>query len=444
MSSLFSIVNKIRPWQRIKRFAPKSLFGRALLILVMPLLLAQLVLGYIFLDRHLDNLLTLHANDIAGEIQFVVALMDEQPAEKLPLLAQEYMHLKIELMKGQKLENQGRRKTGWLYDFMGDALDQHLKVPYYLTLDRNYVHVLAQVPQGVVKVSTSRKRLFNRTTPLVLVWSALSAFLLFGVASLFMRNQIKPLWRLADAAERFGKGQDVGRLRQEGATEVRQATHAFNTMRDRIQRQMIERTELLAGVSHDLRTPLTRMRLQLAMMPQGEDVVELNRDVAAMQQMIEGFLAFARGVEDEPMRSVNMNALIKDVIQGLSHHKLTIHFKCSEKINWHLKEGFIKRCLTNLLLNSSRYASQVWLTIVSQSHALEIRVDDDGPGIPESERENVFRMFHRLDDEGAGPESGHVGLGLSIARDAVHRHGGQIRLMDAPQGGLRVLIRLPK
>lgn len=432
------------PWQFLKRFTPKSLFGRTLVILVTPLIILQVVLGYVYLDRHLESVLNQLADNIAGDMQFVVALsQDFSNKEALTELAEKHLHLKLLWLDDKELEKTGRRKSGWLYDFMGDALDYHFKNPYYLTLDRDFINVHAQAHHGVLKISTARKRLFNRSSPLVLIWTTVSALALFAVASLFMRNQIKPLWRLASAAERFGKGHDVGHLRPEGATEVRKATQAFNIMRDRIHRQIHERTELLAGVSHDLRTPLTRMRLQMALMPHSPEITELQYDVASMQSMIEGFLDFARGTEDEPVQYCSVPKLFKDIIQSLSHHSLKINFNCPEPLQWNLKIGLIKRCLTNLLLNSSRYGTQAWITVHVKIHGLEIWVDDDGPGIAESERENVFRPFYRI-DEARGEETGGTGLGLSIARDAVRRHGGRIWLSSSNHSGLRVVIRLPK
>ncbi|MEI8295528.1 MAG: ATP-binding protein [Alphaproteobacteria bacterium] len=434
----------------LRRLTPKSLFGRTLVILVTPLILLQVVLGYVYLDRHLESVLNLLADNIAGDMQFVVAISQNpehhgpEHQESLNNLAEQYLHLKLQWLDDKKLEQTGRRKSGWLYDFMGDALDHHFKTPYYLTLDRDFINVHAQTPQGVLKISTARKRLFDLSSPLILIiWTTISALALFAVASIFMRNQIKPLWRLAGAAERFGKGHDVGHLRPEGATEVRKATQAFNIMRDRIHRQIHERTELLAGVSHDLRTPLTRMRLQMALMPHSPEITELQHDVASMQSMIEGFLDFARGAEDEAIQHICVSKLFNDIIQGISHHALKINLDCPDRLFWNLKLGLIKRCLTNLLLNSSRYGSQAWIAVHVKKDGLEIWVDDDGPGIAESERENVFRPFYRI-DEARGEETGGTGLGLSIARDAVRRHGGRIWLHSSSYGGLRVMLRLPK
>lgn len=438
---ILQFVRSLRhPWQFIKIFAPKSLFGRALVILITPLLLVQVIVSYVYLDRHLDSILNLLADNIAGDIQFVVA-MDKPNYEDMKDIAIKHLSLQLNWFPDEKLTQIGKRKSGWLYDFMGDALNAHLQTPYYLTLDRSSIHVYVQKSDGVLKVSAARKRLFNRTSPLVLIWSAVSAIFLLAVASLFMRNQIKPLWSLARAAEKFGKGQDPGYLRPQGATEVRKATQAFNIMRDRLQRQIQERTEFLAGVSHDLRTPLTRMRLQIALMKKIPGITELEQDVSSMQNMVEGFLDFARGAEDELIQLCSVPKILEEIQHQFNASTITI--SCPQPLLWNLKQSLIKRCLTNLLLNASQHAQQVWLTVQEKKHYLEFCIDDNGPGIPEAERENVFRPFYRL-NESKSHETGGIGLGLSIARDAVRRHGGQIWLSESPSQGLRVIIRVPK
>jgi two-component system osmolarity sensor histidine kinase EnvZ len=264
------------------------------------------------------------------------------------------------------------------------------------------------------------------------------------VASLFMRNQIRPIRRLAEAAERFGKGQDVGDYHPEGAMEVRKAGLSFNVMRDRIRRQLHERTEMLAGVSHDLRTPLARMKLQLAMMPaNAPETLNLREDVDVMQKMLEGFLNFARGAGEEAPQTVLLSEFLHSVGHQFRNSALSITTNCPPEIKIHGKIEMLKRCLTNLLVNSQQYADHAWIEGHLNGRFLEMTVDDNGPGISEAHREDVFRPFYRL-DVSRNLETGGVGLGLSIARDVIRNHGGQICLGDSPQGGLKVLIRLPQ
>jgi two-component system osmolarity sensor histidine kinase EnvZ len=428
----------------MKSLLPRSLFGRSLIILVTPLILVQVVLGYIFFDRHTETILRLLSSTISGDIRLVVEMVEGgQNFTRVRELAHQNLTLDLKLRPDERLPRVGIYKSNWLYGFMEEALRNKLKQPYFLRMNQDVIYLDVEVKQGVLHFETSRKRLYSRTTPLVLIWTTASALLLFIVASLFMRNQIRPLRRLADAAERFGKGQDLGDYRPEGATEVRKAGMSFNVMRDRIRRHLNERTEMLAGVSHDLRTPLARMKLQLAMMPHSSEVVSLSEDVDQMQKMLEGYLDFARGAGDEAPQRVVLLDFLHDLKNQFRHSSLKMTIDCPLGLKMPLKIQMFKRCLVNLLVNSQRYADHVWIKAHSTGRFLELTVDDNGPGIPESQREEVFRPFYRL-DMSRNLETGSVGLGLSIARDVIRNHGGQIHLGDSPHGGLRVHIRLPE
>ena len=428
----------------IKSILPRSLFGRSLIILVTPLILVQVVLGYIFFDRHTETILRLLSNTISGDIQLIVEMVEDgQNFERIAELAHQNLTLDLKLRPGERLKRMGIYKSTWLYGFMEEALHDKLKLPYFLRMDADNIYLDVEIRQGILHVETPRKRLFSRTTPLVLIWTTASALLLFIVASLFMRNQIRPLRRLGDAAERFGRGQDVGDYRPEGASEVRKAGLSFNIMRDRIRRQLTERTEMLAGVSHDLRTPLARMKLQLAMMPRDVEVLNLSEDVNQMQKMLEGYLNFARGAGDESPQSIVFSDFLYELKGEFRNSHLQILIQCPPELKIEIKVQLFKRCLMNLLVNSQRHAQHAWIMAHKNGRFLEITLDDDGPGIPESQREEVFRPFYRL-DVSRNLETSGVGLGLSIARDVIRNHGGQIRLGESPHGGLRVHIRLPQ
>lgn len=427
----------------IKRILPRSLFGRALIILMTPLILVQLILSYIFFERHTDTILSLLASTIAGDIELVSDMVKrKEDLKHVQELANRHLRLQVTYEPNKKLTATGTYKSNWLYEYMGDALSFQLSYPYYLRMDGDNIYIDVQLPTGILKLITRQKHLFSRTTPLVLIWTTASSLLLFIVASLFMRNQIRPLQRLARAADRFGKGEEFDNFRPEGAVEVRKAGVAFNLMRERIRRQIQERMEMLAGVSHDLRTPLTRMKLQLALMPPSLETKNLEEDADCMKQMIEGFLAFSQGLEDEPRKWVDLRLLCEEVIESFRYSPLKIHFSCPFSVQASLKIFQIKRCLTNLLLNSEKYATTVWLGVERQEQNVEITVEDNGPGIPENKREEVFRPFYRLDTS-RNQDTGGVGLGLSIARTVIRGQGGSIQLMESPQKGLRVVIRLP-
>lgn len=432
-----------RPFFAIKNILPKSLLGRSLIILITPLIIVQVVLGYIFFDRHTEAILNLLADSIAGNMQVVGDLLEESknPTQVIKL-AERNLELKVQLLPGQTIEKIGAHKERWLYQFMTEALDRRLNYPYYLKMDDSKIYVNIAHPKGLVKFETPRKRLYSRTTPSVIIWTTVSAILLLIISSIFMRNQIRPIRRLADAAEKFGKGLDVIDFRPSGATEVRKAGIAFNVMRERLRRYIRERTDMLAGVSHDLRTPLARMKLQLAMMPPCDEVKDLQDDVRQMQNMLQGFLEFARGIQNESVQEVNVLSLVQEIIHDFRHSKMTFHMDVPEDLTGRLKHDLIKRCLTNLALNSERYGKNLWISGKMVGKFMTIIIDDDGPGIPASERDNVFRPFVRL-DESRNLDTGGVGLGLSIAKDVVHSHGGTMILDDSPQGGLRVILKIP-
>jgi two-component system osmolarity sensor histidine kinase EnvZ len=302
------------------------------------------------------------------------------------------------------------------------------------------VLIRLQQPDGVLDIQAPRKRLAIGTLFLFVGWLVGSALLLFGIAALFMRNQVRAIRRLARSAEAFGMGRDVPPIRPEGAMEVRQAAAAFNRMQDRIRRFLAQRTEMLAGVSHDLRTPLTRLSLALAMLPRTEewrqDVAEMTADVQEMDRMIGGYLAFARGEGAEQAESVNLSAILDDVAAGARRAGTLLDLDVPPGLTLKLRADAVRRAITNLVDNARRHAMHVALGAAAQGRSVLITVDDDGPGNPADKRESVFRPFE-------SGSSGGTGLGLTIARDIVRAHGGEIVLEDSPMGGLRARIRLP-
>jgi len=455
MSRLINILKNSK--RLLKKILPTGLFSRALIILLTPLLLVQVVLGYIFFDRHTETILRQFSRTIAGDVAMVMDWVERDPKsiKSIQQAAQKYMGLDVHFVPQNTLDKYGAHKETWLYGFMEDALNEALhseefsqgsrkKPAYYLRMnaDKIFISVEAKT-KGVLEVSLPRKRLFSKTTPLVLIWTTSSALLLFLVASIFMRNQIRPLRRLAEAADRFGKGDDLGELKIEGALELRMLSRIFNIMRARIQRHLHERTQMLASVSHDLRTPITRMQLQLAMMPENEENTLLQEDLKQMQLMVEGFLAYAKGTASESRQAVPIASCIQEIIDNLPGKKNPIEFIPSDNPIIQIKLQLFNRCLTNLLLNANRYASHTWVHLKLNVRHCEIIVDDDGPGIPEKNREQVFQPFFRQ-DTARNLDEGGTGLGLSIVRDAVRSHGGRIRLDQSPHGGLRVILTFPR
>ena len=429
----------------IKRFLPRSLLGRSILIIVTPLILLQLVSAFVFYESHWDKVSVRLARGLAGDIAAMVDLLaqNKSPEGRAAVidLASNRFGLESRIIDGEVLANEKLKHVGVgiIEAVLLRSMNEAVKKPFKIDgnkVDRHVV-ISVQLPEGVLEIVSNRKRLFSSTTYVFVLWMVGTAMILFGVATIFMRNQVRPIRRLAAAADNFGKGRDTPRFKPEGATEVRQAASAFISMRDRIQRQISQRTDMLAGVS-----PLTRMKLQLEMQAAKEGGEEIKEDIAEMEHMLEAYLAFARGEGDEAPKNTDLSAMLSEVV-GMARRKgAAVDLHTEGQIEVPVKPNAFKRCVTNLVENADRYADHVSVRAGQRGQAIEITIDDDGPGIPEEFREDAFRPFYRLEDS-RNPETGGVGLGLSIARDVIRGHGGDIALGDSPTGGLRARLTLP-
>ncbi|HAQ33615.1 MAG TPA: two-component sensor histidine kinase, partial [Rhodospirillaceae bacterium] len=337
-----------------------------------------------------------------------------------------------------------KKSDGLIEEMLEQGMDERVRRPFRIDNENfgDKVQVKIQLPEGVLNVLGKRKLLFSSTTYILILWMIGTSLILLAVAIIFMRNQVRPIRRLAAAADNFGKGRDVPHFKPEGAAEVRRAAAAFKLMQARIQRQINQRTEMLAGVSHDLGTVLTRMKLELTMLGDSSEAKALAADVAEMEHMIEGYLAFARGEGKENAEPVNVDRMLAEVADNARRNGAEIELEADTGVTITLRPNAFRRCLGNLLGNAARHAQHIRLAAQRRDHQLEITVDDDGPGIPEDRREDVFKAFFRL-DEARNLDSGGVGLGLSISRDIVHAHGGEISLENSPLGGLRVCVLFP-
>jgi two-component system osmolarity sensor histidine kinase EnvZ len=441
----------------IKSFLPRTLYWRSLLILVTPIFLVQIITTYIFFDRHWQKMGDRMAYAIAGEIAFIADKLERddnaQNVAALEQALQNNLSLFLRYRKNEKLirfyeDRQNglniARRENIIADTLARALDQKLSRPYDITVDRNekWVAVSVQLQKGVVVVALPERRIFSSSGYVVLIWMAGSSLILLIIATLFMRNQIRPIRRLAVAAERIGKGRDVPYFKLEGAKEVRQAGQAFLEMRDRIQRQIQQRTTMLAGVSHDLRTPLTRMKLQLSMMGEGQDVSDLKKDIVDMERMIDAYLQFARGEGEEEAMRLDLKALMEEYIAGFNKEDLRVIYEIPDNLTLPLRPVAFRRCVMNLLENALKYGRSAWVTARRFENMIEIWIEDDGPGIPEAQYSDVFKPFFR-GEASRNSKTGGVGLGLPIVQDIVLSHGGSIWLDKSPKGGLRVVIDLP-
>ena len=432
----------------LKRLFPRSLLWRSLLMILVPLIAVQVVALGIFYGSHLDVISRRFTLAIAGEIAMTVNLLNRFPdeADRIWVLdnAWRQWEMAMRLEPGAVLPT-GRRPTlvGPVDEDLAVALRQRVRRPFTVDWASDPVSVLVriQLPDAVLDVQAPRKRLYTDTIYLFVIWLVGSALLLFTIAALFMRNQVRAIRRLAAAAEAFGIGRDTAPIRPEGATEVRQAGVAFNRMQERIRRFLQQRTEMLAGVSHDLRTPLTRLRLALAMLPARDelrgDVADMTADVEEMERMIRGYLAFARGEGSEQVRPVDLVQLLEEVAAGARRTGAAVALEVPGELTVRLRPDAVRRAIANLVDNACRHGRHVTLgAALVGANNVQVTVDDDGAGIPPDRREGVFRPF----ESGA---AGGTGLGLTIARDIARAHGGDITLEDSPLGGLRARVLLP-
>ncbi|MBY0564239.1 MAG: hypothetical protein K2P58_08635 [Hyphomonadaceae bacterium] len=435
---------------RIQSLLPKGLYWRTLLIIVAPAALLQLIITLVFLDDHWQATSKRMSQGVAADVALVLQLYEQDPtAENLAALKQmaySPLRLEVELFEGAPLQVSRCRA-------FGSSLDRHFlralgndirrEIFFDSTCPGSQVIVRVPTTDGVMQFKAYRDRLQARSGPLFVAWISGATMFLVIVSIIFIRNQVRPIELLADAMERFGRGEDSGVFRVRGAREVRGATHAFFDMRERIKRHIEQRSQLLAGVSHDLRTPLTRLKLQLALMPPSSEVEDVKRDLAEMEETLDEYLAFAKGLSEEAPETVDMAALARSVADASARLGADVEVEAAGVTETPGRARALRRCLANLIDNAAAHGDKVRVAVRGETEAVTVSVDDNGPGIPEELYEEAFRPFSRLDATRSRNQKG-VGLGLAIARDVARSHGGDIRLAPSPLGGLRAMLRLPR
>lgn len=435
---------------QIKRWLPTSLFGRSLLIIILPVALMQVLVTWIFFDAHWETVNSRLSEGLAGDIAWAVESYQDDPSpqtvEMLAKRAEDSLSLSIALQEGRTLPT-GRRKALFeaLDRSLNSALEERLDEPFWFDTTRYpaYVDIRVQVKEGVLRIIAPRDRAFATQGHIFVLWMTIATLLLTAVAILFIRNQVRAIERLASAADAFGKGVDEPAFKPHGAREVRQAARAFLAMRARIQRHIDQRTALLASVSHDLRTPLTRLKLELALSPKTKRTEAMKRDLAEMEHMIDEYLAFARGEGGEAVETVTLRDLIEEVSEGAARAGAKVTIDADPNVEVHVRPNALKRAISNLVMNAAVHGERVEVAVrPTPTGGVEIMVDDDGPGIPPDRYEEAFKPFNRLDESRNQNEKG-VGLGLAIARDVARGHGGELTLAPSPLGGLRATVRLP-
>ncbi len=440
------------PATGFKRFLPRRLFLRSLLIVVVPMVLLQAVVAYLFLADHEARTTANLTRGVVDQMTLVIELMQGEPDEakrhELAGEASGRLGMAVTWQPGAGLPTEHGTTDTQVGESISREMDSRIPEPHWFNATRfgEFVDLRVKIDDlGVLRFQIERKRFININMHLFPIWMMVLSFLLLGVAILFLRNQIRPIQRLAAAAEAFGRGRDVPDFRPAGATEVRRAAIAFIGMKQRLARQMAQRTEMLAGVSHDLRTPLTRMKLELAMMGGDEACKkDLLSDIAEMERMLDEYLAFARGEGGEQAAAADIAELAGEIAdEARRKSPVTLDLLIAGDLQVVVKRNALKRCVVNLVDNAMKYGTRVRFTARRSADDLELIVEDDGPGIPPERRQEAFKPFRRLDADGRNIESGGVGLGLAIARDIARGHGGDVKLGDSDLGGLKATIRIP-
>jgi two-component system osmolarity sensor histidine kinase EnvZ len=435
--------------RRFNAFMPKGLYARALLIMIVPMVILQSVVAFVFMERHWNTvtrrLSAAVVQDIAALIDVYKAYPQDKDRAQLRNIAQQRLGLVVDFLSVDDMPPPGPKPFFSLLDqSISLQIGRQITRPFWIdTVGRsNLVEIRIQLDDTVMRVFAQRSAAYASNSEIFLFWMVGTSSILLIVAVLFLRNQIRPILRLADAAESFGKGREAPNFKPRGAREVRRAAQAFLEMKSRIERSIEQRTAMLAGVSHDLRTILTRFKLELALIGDSPEVDGMRKDVDEMAGMLEAYLAFARGDSGEQAQPTDMEVALEELRGDAERngHAATVVFHGLPVVT--VKPAAFKRCLGNLVSNAARHANAIAITGHRDHRYLTITVDDDGPGIPVDMREEVFKPFLRLDDA-RNQDEGGTGLGLAIARDIARSHGGDITLSDSPLGGLRASVRIP-
>jgi two-component system osmolarity sensor histidine kinase EnvZ len=432
-----------------KELMPKGLYARALLIIIVPMVILQSVVAFVFMERHWNTVTRRLSQAVVQDVATLIDVYRTYPQDRdrtqLRKIAQQRLGLVVDFLPINDMPPPGPKPFFSLLDqTLSVQLSRQIGRPFWIdTVGRSsLVEIRIKLDDAVMRVFAQRSAAYASNSEIFIFWMLGTSSILLIVAVLFLRNQIKPILRLADAAESFGKGREVPDFRPRGAREVRRAAQAFLEMKTRVERSIEQRTAMLAGVSHDLRTILTRFKLELALIGDGAEVEGMRKDVDEMSAMLEAYLAFARGDSGEQAQATDMEQALEELRSDAERHghAATVTFHGPPVVT--VKPAAFKRCLANLISNAARYADTIAITGHRDHRYLTVTVDDDGPGIPPEMREEVFKPFLRLDDA-RNQDEGGTGLGLAIARDIARSHGGDITLGDSPMGGLRATVRVP-
>lgn len=435
----------------LKRRLPTTLFGRSVLIIILPLAIMQVAVTLVLFDAHWRTVTSRLSEGLAGDIAWAVDSYKQDPSPasltRIRDQAERSMDLSIVLQQGSRATLPERlhfNQYAVIDQSLDRALADRLDDPYWFNTAEYpaYVDIKVKVKGGILRILAPIDRAYATQGHIFVLWMIVATLILTATSLLFIRNQVRAIERLAEAAEAFGRGADSD-FKPHGAKEVRQAAQAFLDMKERLRRHIEQRTALLASVSHDLRTPLTRLKLELALAEPGVRTEEMKRDLAEMEHMIDEYLAFARGQGGESVETVAVRGLIEEVSEGAKRAGAQVKVKIDPDLSMHVRPNAFKRAISNLVMNAAVHGERIEVAARSAwDGGVEILVDDNGPGIPPDRYEEAFKPFSRLDEARNQNEKG-VGLGLAIARDVARGHGGDVTLDKSPLGGLRAVVRLP-
>jgi len=430
----------------LKEILPKRLFYRALLIVAIPVLLLQLIITIVFFDSLWIKTNKGMTRTLVNEISTFIKAYENEKTNKQELvdLFSLFLDLNIEFNKNEKLQIKDTER--W-FSPIDRSLRRELKSKFRLneywfdtTNYKELIDLRIKYAEGYFKFLVPKDRVASSSARIFALWITVPAFIMVIISLIFLKNQTRPITKLARAAERFGKGENIEEFKPSGALEIRQAGHEFDKMRKRIERHINQRTEMLSGISHDLRTPLTRMKLQIAFIKDKDSVKKLNEDINEMEKMLNEYLQFTSSSYVEKDEMFNLSELILKVIKKYNNENISHNL--IPRIYFNGRKNLINRCLNNLIDNSLKYSNKVDISLNKKNTNLFIIIDDDGPGISKNEYENVFKPFYKI-DKGRADSKSSVGLGLSISSDIIKSHGGNIKLEKSKMDGLRVKIFLP-
>ena len=432
--------------KKIKRFMPEGLYSRSLLIIIIPIVVLQGILTFVFLDRHWQLVTRKLSSAVASEITTFIDIEPILGIERITKLSDRLYDVDVKFFPNQKLVNNLPEPVNLVENTLGKELSKILKNKFWIDAHTYEKRVIVQIEKlnGVYEFTIPRRNVYATNSHIFLVWMVISSLLLVSVAVMFMRQQIKPIEKLSKAAQQFGLGMKMEDFKPSGASEVREAAEAYLKMQERIERFIEQRTLMLAGVSHDLRTPLTRLKLQIEMLSDDKTNKELLSDVNEMQKMLETYLDFAEDVTREKASKIDLELMIREIIKSDKRDNKKINFnKKSTPIFFECRSIAMKRCITNLINNAGSYGNEVLVSLYENKDGIIISVEDDGPGIKKEDYDQAIKPFIRLDTSRNQNIPGS-GLGLSISQDITSNHGGKMSMSESSLGGLKVSLNFPK